>query len=113
MIPNVVLQIALKCIDHGMNITDAVNSKRIHHGWMPDYTLIEEGGFGSETIAEYKAMGYTVYDEDTCCELGITYRPPRLGTAMCIQIDWENHVFYGAADPRSGDPSVFSVGEMN
>ncbi len=109
LIPNVVLQIALKCVDYGMNISDAVNSKRMHHGWMPDYTSIEEGAFSMETISEYKAMGYTVYDEDACRELGVNYWSPRLGTAMCIQIDWENHVFYGAADPRSGDPSAFSV----
>ena len=108
-IPNVVLQIALKSVDYGMNISEAVSSKRIHHGWMPDYTIIEEGAASQETLSKYRDMGHRVYDEKICRDLGLQYHPPSLGTAMCIQIDWENHVFYGAADPRSGDPSAFPV----
>jgi len=97
-IPNVVLQIALNFIDHGFNIKDAVAAKRIHHSWMPDYTILEEGVASDETLKKYKIMGHKIYDKEY-----------PLGTAMCIHIDWENRIYYGAADPRSGDPSAFSV----
>lgn len=109
LIPGVILQIALKFVDYGLNIYEAVSSKRIHHGWMPDYTIIEEETVSQETLTKYKNMGHKVYDEEECRDIGLQYRPPSLGTAMCIHIDWKNHVFYGAADPRSGDPSAFSV----
>ena len=94
---------------HGKDVHEAVCSKRIHHGWMPDYTIIEGGAAIEEALDEYKNMGHKVFDCDTCRELGVEYSPPSLGTAMCIQIDWENQVFYGAANPRSGDPSAFPV----
>ena len=74
-----------------------------------DFRAVAPKAVSMKTISEYKAMSYTVYDKDTCRELGVNYWSPGLGTAMFIQIDWENHVFYGAADPRSGDPSAFSV----
>jgi gamma-glutamyltranspeptidase/glutathione hydrolase len=113
-ISNVVLQIAVNCVDFGMNINEAVNAKRIHHGWLPDYTSMEEGVASKEVLEEYKKMGHKIYDEEASQKLyGTGYRPQNIGTAMCIQIDWENHVFYGAADPRSGDPSALSVEEMN
>ncbi len=108
-IPNVVLQIALNFIDHGFDIKDAVAANRTHHSWMPDYTIVEEGVASDETLKKYKAMGHKIYDKESCKELGLHYRPPQLGTAMCIHIDWENRIYYGAADPRSGDPSAFSV----
>ena len=108
-IPNVVLQIALNFVDHGFDITEAVAAKRIHHSWMPDYTILEEDVASDETLKKYKAMGHKIYDEESCKELGLHYRSPQLGTAMCIHIDWENRIYYGAADPRSGDPSAFSV----
>lgn len=113
LIPNVVLQIALNCIDIKMNIIDAVKSKRIHHGWLPDFTFIEDGVADQEVIRKYMNMGYRVFDEETCQSLyGVEYRAPQIGTAMCIKIDWEEHVFTGAADPRSGDPSAFCVENM-
>jgi len=63
-IPNVVLQVALNCIDHGMSIEEAVRSKRIHHGWMPDYTIIEEGALTPETLTRYRNMGCNI-DQQT------------------------------------------------
>jgi len=113
-IPNVVLQIALNCVDFGLSIRDAVKAKRIHHGWLPDYTSMEEGVANLKILTEYKKMGHKIYDDEASQQLyGIGYRPHNIGTAMCIQIDWENHFFYGSADSRSGDPSALSVEEIN
>ena len=113
-ITNVVLQVALNCVDFDMSISDAVNAKRIHHGWQPDYTTMENGVADESVLSEYKRMGHTVFDREMSLRLnGRDYTDSPIGTAMCIQIDWENQVFYGAADPRSGDPSAFSVEEMN
>jgi len=40
---NTVLQVVLNVIDFEMNIAEAIAARRIHHQWMPNVTVFEEG----------------------------------------------------------------------
>ena len=80
-----VLQVALNVIEHNMNVKQAVVSPRIHHQWLPDVLLLEEG-FSSDTISLLKERGHTIKPSWT------------MGSVQAIL--WKNNYFYGAADPR-------------
>jgi gamma-glutamyltranspeptidase/glutathione hydrolase len=84
------LQIMLNAIDFGMNIAEAVSSPRIYHGWYSDETLIEKGATTLDSLRLYEALGHKVRLMDWY-----------LGPAMCIHVDHDEKLLYGAADPRS------------
>ena len=88
---NTVLQVIINTIDHKMNIAEAIESPRIHHQWLPDRTRFEDWGISPDTKRIYEEMGHEVYEAGN------------QGQAMGIYIDWENNLFYGAADSRSYD----------
>jgi gamma-glutamyltranspeptidase/glutathione hydrolase len=92
-IPNTVLQVVLNVIDFNMNISDALTQKRIHHQWMPDTTILEFNTLSETSLKEFQKIGH---ETDT----GNGYR---LGEAMGIMFDSENHTYFGKADPRSPD----------
>ena len=80
-----VLQVAINVLEHDMNLKQAVISPRIHHQWLPDVLLMEEG-FSSDTIALLKEKGHTI-------------RPSRtMGSVQAIIS--KDKYFYGAAVPR-------------
>ena len=80
-----VLQVVLNVLEHQMNVKQAVISPRIHHQWLPDVLLMEEG-FSSDTLSLLKAKGHTI-------------RPSRtMGSVQAIVS--KGDYFYGAADPR-------------
>ena len=56
---NVVLQVLLNAIDHGMPIADAVHAPRIHHQWLPDEVMIE-AGVPPATVKALEARGHRV-----------------------------------------------------
>ena len=87
-----VLQVALNVMTHDMNVAQAVNSPRIHHQWLPEVLMIEEG-FGADTKALLKDKGYKLYPSRT------------MGSVQAIMM--EDGYFYGAADPRR--PSAGAV----
>ena len=87
-----VLQVALNVMTHEMNVAQAVNSPRIHHQWLPEVLMIEEG-FGADTKALLKDKGYRLYPSRT------------MGSVQAIMM--EDGYFYGAADPRR--PSAGAV----
>tara|TARA_Y100001970_G_scaffold6943_2_gene7958 strand:- start:13094 stop:14812 length:1719 start_codon:yes stop_codon:yes gene_type:complete len=80
-----VLQVALNVMEHGMNVAQAVNSPRIHHQWLPELLMLEEG-FSPDTKKLLKAKGYKLYSSRT------------MGSVQAILKD--GAYFYGAADPR-------------
>jgi gamma-glutamyltranspeptidase/glutathione hydrolase len=88
---NTVLQIILNVVDHGMNISQAIEAGRIHHGWLPDTTYIEKWGFSPDTEKMYRNFGHNTQ-----------YREMQ-GQAMGIFIDYEKKLLYGASDSRSFD----------
>ncbi|MES2624570.1 MAG: gamma-glutamyltransferase [Pseudomonadota bacterium] len=88
LIINVVLQIVVNVIDHGMNAEEAVASPRIHHQWLPDIVRYETGALSEATAAELTAMGHK----------GLTGAGFGLGNANSIRIG--DGGIEGMSDPR-------------
>ncbi len=86
------VQVMVNLVDFGMNIAEAVAAPRIFHGWMPDETLFQKGVTTLDSRKLYEAMGHKVVDFKAL-----------FGPAMCIFIDHEKKLLFGAADPRSAD----------
>jgi gamma-glutamyltranspeptidase/glutathione hydrolase len=86
------VQVTVNLIDFGMNIAEAVAAPRIFHGWMPDETLFQKGVATLDSRKLYEAMGHKVVEFK-----GL------FGPAMCICIDHEKKLLFGAADPQSAD----------
>jgi gamma-glutamyltranspeptidase/glutathione hydrolase len=51
--------IFLSAAEGGLNIQEAVDAPRFHHQYLPDILYLEPG-FSADTIADLRAMGYTV-----------------------------------------------------
>ena len=77
-----------------MNVMQAVVSPRIHHQWLPDVLLMEEG-FSSDTKALLEMKGHLIKPSRT------------MGSVQAI-ISKDNY-FYGAADPRRPSSGAVSV----
>jgi gamma-glutamyltranspeptidase/glutathione hydrolase len=90
---NVVLQVLVNVIDHGMNIAEATDQPRIHQGWRSQ-TLGIEKGMNPEVISILKAMGHEVELKQT------------MGSTQSIM--WRDGKFYGSADPRR--PNALALG---
>ena len=86
-----VLQVALNVMEHEMNIAQAVHSPRMHHQWLPEVLMIEQG-FGSDTIKLLESKGYRLYPSST------------MGSVQAIVK--EGKYFYGSADPRRPSAGV-------
>ena len=86
-----VLQVALNVMEHEMNIAQAVHSPRMHHQWLPEVLMIEEG-FGSDTEKLLESKGYKLYLSST------------MGSVQAIVK--EGNYFYGSADPRRPSAGV-------
>lgn len=82
----IVLQILLNIIDFDMNVAEATAAPRVHHQWLPD-EVMWENGISADTRTLLEARGHI---------LSTRTRP--MGRAQSImQVDER---FYGAADPR-------------
>jgi gamma-glutamyltranspeptidase / glutathione hydrolase len=57
---NTVLQVALNIMDHGMDMQQAIDARRLHHQWLPDRIQIEEGAADDPALARLRAMGHDV-----------------------------------------------------
>ena len=86
-----VLQVAINVMDHDMNIAQAVHSPRIHHQWLPEVLMIENG-FGPDTEKNLVQKGYKLYPSST------------MGSIQAIMK--EGDYFYGSADPRRPSAGV-------
>lgn len=86
-----VLQVALNVMEHEMNIAQAVHSPRVHHQWLPEVLMIEQG-FGSDTEKLLESKGYRLYPSST------------MGSVQAIVK--EGKYFYGSADPRRPSAGV-------
>lgn len=53
-----VFQIIVDVIDHKMGMQEAVNAKRYHSQWLPDYVFNEQGAFTFEDSLQLVAMGH-------------------------------------------------------
>ena len=88
---NTTLQTILNVIDHQMNIAEALSAGRIHHQWLPDRTLVENGLFSADTLKLYEARGHVMRNTSS------------IGSAMAVYREPETGDLSGAADPRAAD----------
>jgi gamma-glutamyltranspeptidase/glutathione hydrolase len=86
-----VLQVAMNVMEHDMNIAQAVHSPRMHHQWLPEVLMIEQG-FGVDTENLLKQKGYRLYSSST------------MGSVQAIMK--KGNYFYGSADPRRPSAGV-------
>lgn len=91
---NAVLQVLINVVEHGMELQEAVDAPRIHHQWMPEELVAEEGSLREETADRLRAKGH---------QLG--WRP-RIGETQCILFDADTDTLWGAADRRRGGEAV-------
>ena len=54
-----VWQVTLNHLVHGMTLYDAVNTPRIHHQWLPDVVVVEEGALSPRVRAALERKGHT------------------------------------------------------
>jgi gamma-glutamyltranspeptidase / glutathione hydrolase len=57
---NTVLQVALNVMEHGMDMQQAIDARRLHHQWLPDRIQIEEGAASDAALAQLRALGHEV-----------------------------------------------------
>jgi gamma-glutamyltranspeptidase/glutathione hydrolase len=88
-----VLQILLNVIDFNMNIATATNAVRVHHQWLPDEVVVEEG-LNGDTMRLLREMGHGVVIGNT---IGSTESVMKIGNFL-----------YGASDPRT--PGSLTLG---
>jgi gamma-glutamyltranspeptidase / glutathione hydrolase len=81
-----VLQIILNVVDFDMNIATATNAVRVHHQWLPDEVVVEEG-LNGDAVRLLKEMGHMVLIGNT---IGSTESVMKIGNFL-----------YGASDPRT------------
>ena len=89
-----VLQVALNVLEHDMSVKQAVVSPRVHHQWLPDVLLMEEG-FSPDTVTLLEKMGHTIRSSRT------------MGSVQAII--YKDKYFYGAADPRRPSSGAVAV----
>lgn len=85
-----VYQTISNVIDFGMSATDAVQSPRFHHQWLPDMLRFEEESFDSLTIKALEDKGHKVIEKG------------KLGKVEAVKI-LDNGYLEGAADIRADD----------
>ena len=81
-----VLQLVLNVVDFNMNIASATNGVRVHHQWLPDEVIVEDG-LNGDTIRLLRGMGHRVVIGNT---IGSTESVMKIGDFL-----------YGASDPRT------------
>ena len=83
-----VSQVIRNVIDRRMSLADAMSAPRIHHQALPDSVRYERSGFGDETLAQLRAMGYGL-------------RPVDYIGATVVAIMRVSGGYEGMIDPRS------------
>jgi len=88
-----VLQVILNVIDHDMNIAEATNSVRVHHQWLPDQLMVEQGlNKDTRRLLEEKGHQITITNA--------------MGSTQSIML--VDQTLNGASDPRR--PGALTLG---
>ncbi len=88
---NTVLTVVLQVTAFGKTGREAVDAPRLHHQWLPDRVVLEEGGVPIEVVERLRAMGHDVQVRG------------RQGDAHTIWVDPKTGTLYGVHDRRSPD----------
>ncbi|MCC3860241.1 gamma-glutamyltransferase [Pseudemcibacter aquimaris] len=91
----VVMQSVLNVVEFDMNAMHALAAPRIHHQWLPDAVMVEEG-VSQDTKNILTNMGHQ-----------LAPMPFTLGSLSNIM--YKDGIFYGAADIRSMDAAAIGI----
>ena len=61
-IPTTVFQVIINVLDYNMKVSEAVDTGRFHHQWLPDYISIETNSIDSLTLNDLERMGHGYRD---------------------------------------------------
>jgi len=64
-IPTTVFQVIVNVIDFGMNMRQAVDARRFHHQWLPDWISYEKNAIDSLTSVKLGEMGYILKERSS------------------------------------------------
>lgn len=92
---NSVLQVVVNVVDHGMNVAEAIESKRFHHQWLPNRIIFEPHSLSSDVVEKLRERGHTLEE-----------RNGTQGAVMGILYDPTVHRISGHADLRAPDGGV-------
>ena len=88
-----VYQTILNVVDHGMDMTEAVSSKRFHSQWKPDVIYTETGAFSEDVKEELQQLGHELKPRGSIGRVD----------AILVRPDGS---YEGAADPRGDDWAI-------
>ncbi len=88
-----VFQTIMNVIEFEMSMQEAVYAKKVHHQWLPDKIIIEQGALDNVTEQELIRMGHTLDYRDA------------IGRVDAILVK-EDGRLEGAADPRGDDKAM-------
>lgn len=91
----VVLQSVLNVLEFDMNAKHALAAPRIHHQWLPDAVILEEG-ISQDT-------------KDILVNMGHIISPSQVALGSLSTIMYKDGIFYGAADIRSMDAAAIGI----
>lgn len=91
----VVLQSVFNVLEFDMNAMHALAAPRIHHQWLPDSVMMEEG-ISKDTKDILLGMGHQI-------------SPRQLTIGSLNTIMYKDGIFYGAADIRSMDAAAIGI----
>ena len=84
-----VLQVVVNAIDHGMSLEDAVAAPRLHHQWLPDRVVFEQGALSPQAQSTLAELGHINLAQ-------IAFRIGDANSAMRI-----GERLIGVSDPRN------------
>ena len=87
-----VFQTILNVIDFNMGMQEAVDAKKFHHQWLPDFLIIEKNTLNSDLKNNLLKIGHKINERSS------------LGRMDCILI--ENGVLEGGADKRGDNTAI-------
>ena len=97
-----VFQTILNVYEYDMSMQEAVNAPRVHHQWVPDVVIIEEGGIDSVKDSILKSKNYFVISLPIKSDSSGMSARSSIGKVDAIFIDENGEVSTGA-DPRGDD----------
>ena len=88
-----IFQTILNVVDHGQEMQQAIDAKKVHHQWLPDKILYEKKGLPNSTIKKLKEMGHILEARDP------------IGKIDAIMISPKGDLI-GGADKRGDDIAI-------
>lgn len=88
-----VFQTILNVLEHDMNMQEAVEAKKFHHQWKPNFIFAEEGAISDQVQNQLITFGHEIKSRGS------------IGRVDAILI-WPDGRLEGGADPRGDDTAI-------